>query len=158
MKRQLLDAAAAASLAAFLASGVFWVRSMRFTESQGGESVSFRKSDPRWWVISCRGKLTLCRQNGREWGKEFGDVAALGFRFGGLRGPAGSLWNLAVPYWFICSASLALPAWATCHCWGERRRKRPGLCGRCGYDLRCTPDRCPECGTAPAVPAAAVVG
>ena len=53
------------------------------------------------------------------------------------------------PVWAVALATAVLPAW-----WVPRerrlrkaeRRQRSGLCPRCGYDLRASPDRCPECG------------
>ncbi len=51
-----------------------------------------------------------------------------------------------IPYWLLFVLSAVLPAiWATKR-WRRARRLRHGKCAVCGYDLRATPDRCPECG------------
>jgi hypothetical protein len=56
---------------------------------------------------------------------------------------------IGVPHWPVALV-LALPttwtALALRRRWIGRRRRRAGLCPRCGYDLRETPERCPECG------------
>jgi hypothetical protein len=80
---------------------------------------------------------------------------ALGFGFGGssVGGPAYAHrgWRITVPFWAIVFATCALPAAWLRRKW--RRRGASGLCARCGYDLRATPGRCPECGAVPAAPA-----
>jgi hypothetical protein len=58
--------------------------------------------------------------------------------------------DLNLPYWFVACVAAPLPlAWtaAAAIWWRGRRRRRVGLCRTCGYDIRATPDRCPECGT-----------
>jgi hypothetical protein len=53
------------------------------------------------------------------------------------------------PHWLIALATLPLPAvWLIRWC-QRRAAYRAGLCRACGYDLRATPDRCPECGAIP---------
>jgi hypothetical protein len=55
---------------------------------------------------------------------------------------------LVVPDWSLLIATALLPfAWLTRLGMVARRKAMEGRCRRCGYDLRATPDRCPECGT-----------
>jgi hypothetical protein len=51
------------------------------------------------------------------------------------------LWMLSMSAGLIAAAGIV----------SELRKRstfRPGCCTRCGYDLRASPDRCPECGAA----------
>jgi hypothetical protein len=73
---------------------------------------------------------------------------------------AGVMSTPLVPYraisvpWFYLLAVLAPGAvvWLT-RLARRYRRHRRGHCPHCGYDLRATPDRCPECGAIFANPA-----
>ena len=85
-----------------------------------------------------------------------------------MTGSAGSLWTVleAIPWnaaevgWPEAAVVLPGGAWMTVavilvvgahvglgvHAELLRRRRRLGLCLTCGYDLRASPGRCPECG------------
>jgi hypothetical protein len=53
-----------------------------------------------------------------------------------------------VPYWLFALIS-GIPSFIYLRRQlAVRRHRGEGLCRRCGYDLRATPDRCPECGMA----------
>jgi hypothetical protein len=59
-------------------------------------------------------------------------------------------WNsqveVAFPFMAIMLGPIAL-GWLVV--WAKKKEEgdRPNICRVCGYDLRATPERCPECGT-----------
>ncbi|MDB5289449.1 MAG: hypothetical protein JWL69_690 [Phycisphaerales bacterium] len=54
-----------------------------------------------------------------------------------------------VPHWFPAALTIILPARQLRILIRRAKRRHSGTCLRCGYDLRATPGRCPECGTIP---------
>lgn len=82
-------------------------------------------------------------------------AARTGFHFGQRVSTVGSNSNAAVsfhiryigvPHWFALLLSALAPAIALWR-WQRRNQTPPGCCRNCGYDLRASPQRCPECGS-----------
>ena len=74
-------------------------------------------------------------------------VVRAGFRYLRMTSDGMRRYNLVLPFWF-----LTLVWWVPSLLWVSRRnkirqRRRNHLCLTCGYDLRASFDRCPECGT-----------
>lgn len=74
------------------------------------------------------------------------DWLGIGRKFFSYVGPLGTRREVGVtaPLWIVPVALLAPIA-----IWLRRRRRRAmrGRCNVCGYDVRASPDHCPECGT-----------
>ena len=96
-----------------------------------------------------------------------GDIeyAETGLRFAGFSGmrtfivpryshatlpslPSASMRGFTLPLCIPALAFGSLFGWLFLPAHRRRKRKRLGLCLKCGYDLRGSKDRCPECGEA----------
>ena len=168
MKRRLFTILAALSLLLFVALVVLWVRSAWFRSDQFAVHRVVPPNVRDTWEIETRTTgVQFSRDvwafNGTISGKSsysfkssedpVADTPA-GFRFIGFGYESDAdrheffgrrTTALLVPYWAIALLLAAAPAIL----FRSRRHRSPGTCSRCGYDLRATPGRCPECGVVP---------
>ena len=154
MKLVLLTGCAVVSALLCVAAAVAGVRS--FHQKDKLEYVS--ESGRLVMLISGRGRLDLLYRTAWPGDPGFthirgtpGGIGATDYGqrvlgFGYVRRPDGVRYA-NVPYWFLAAVPGTVAALAARGAW-RRRARRPGLCAACGYDLRASGDRCPECGAA----------
>jgi hypothetical protein len=121
-----------------------------FSRGQFGISLTIamnRSDEPRWsffhWFIDGQGWHRPTNFLGFA---RFEDTSKQLSMFGadvgherGFVGPTG----------FLAAAAAMLPAMWVIRNVKRRMWRQSGCCAACGYDLRATPDRCPECGEVP---------
>lgn len=132
---------------------------------RGGEELYYDDAIARF----LRSRVTLLDKQSRPWTWDWAAVPAedrwraglTGFlyktNFQGTRRTGRIYFYRAVelPYWAVWLAATALPA-VRVGAFIRKERTRAAAehgrvpCTSCGYDLRATPERCPECGTAAA--------
>lgn len=112
------------------------------------------KSDPAARDADLGAWITDRGGNGWSWATFGGGIQRV--RVEGPGYPRLVYTQVVLPYWLLAAATAPLPAGRLLLGIGRmsrrRRRARLHLCRSCGYDLRATPDRCPECGAAPNEP------
>lgn len=92
---------------------------------------------PRWRYEPTTRPFDFRDPSGSRW-------ARLGFYRG--PGPVG-LTDIAVPFWVLAGTFVLVPAGHGIWIFRNRSQCHAGRCYLCGYDLRASNDRCPECGT-----------
>jgi hypothetical protein len=133
---------------------------LKATSSAGGLRIEYFKSldggDPvaspdgiDWWVDPHEPVYPLAADS--KWCEGY-DAAGFGIARLEVHHNDGvwayGAYHVVVPYWLIFACILLLPALRCRTALRRRSRAKRGHCVRCGYDLRATPQRCPECGMA----------
>jgi hypothetical protein len=159
--RHLFAVCAFSSLLLCLATCALWVRSLRTGDmlTWAGERAIVVRSDPGLITVNVSlaepdqqlgfrydswthsSDWSLWRWMGPRWWDRMG----FGHYVGGSR-TGQRVDQYVFPDYAVVVATAVLPAFACVRWFHSRRRTRIGLCPKCGYDLRASPDRCPECG------------
>ena len=152
MNRRLFPILSTISLLLFVAVCVLWVRSL-----WSNDRIADFEASGRWWCVSSNGSgLHVVNQPvGYVHGPALGQVRKqfLWFRYQCGLFADGTNPSWSVPHWlpamvlFVLSRPLLVRIRSSSQ---QRSRLHAALCPTCGYDLRATPERCPECGTVPA--------
>ena len=140
MGRVLASLSLISTLAFFAAAGL-WIASPHVLSSPNAPSLNISEQ-PFRDIALANGRLVFHQllTDGDE--QKYGWN---GLAFGAHDDHGGRVFFVAIDLWIIMLAAAVLPS-----CWAfsdsRRRRRQDGSCSICGYDLRATPDRCPECG------------
>jgi hypothetical protein len=142
-------------LSYFSAAVVQWVTPTGLTGncviSRGGVAVSWFRQHPVGsfdWKhrIGAPGAVLLAGDSAELDQRNGGELVQLpGLAYRVVRGNPDTA--VAVRLWLVAIAGALLPLSAAIRSSRKRRASKSGCCRRCGYDLRATPDVCPECGT-----------
>jgi hypothetical protein len=101
-----------------------------------------------WHTYPSDGARLMVEPKSRGWGLGGFDYFAWQTSRKNANGqPAAGEHVFILPWWFLVAATAALPTWWFFRSRRHARRARFGHCLSCGYDLRASPKRCPECGT-----------
>ena len=118
------------------------------------ESEAFDPADPR--SLAYPVSATAFRDRWLDWSAAgFEAVSAeSGTRSTAVEAGTGewvSDWSVTTPLWAVALVCAIRPAWCAAAWYrSARRRRRPGCCTNCGYDLTGNVSGvCPECGSAP---------
>src|SRR2546421_2653500 len=114
-----------------------------FADSQqltlvGEPMVIVETQAERWWE-----KVTGIKAESENY--KTGPASGLVLGSGPMEGIVSAV-EVIVPDWVLFVASAIVPALYGVRWWRKRSRYAEGRCQKCGYDLRASSERCPECG------------